>query len=275
MAFIDEQLSLFKADIEDAILIDGADGKKSLIRSSKLINYIHDAIKYELIQKGVNPANIYPPFMQTKPELKLSGFLKQKDQDVCVIPSNIAISPTPITWGPLAFENKIDQYGYEFTTNTLVINVRSQMSSLEKNSDTLFERTFAEAENLHKRYPNIVLGEVYLIPVYEYDDNLEKSKKVGFKRRHTNIEKYISFFNSINNRNDNGEDYMYERCALLIVDFTRNVPYLYKNSDELKRDGLISNDFGIEYRTLNFQNFAEDILSIYEYRYPIHNIINR
>ena len=45
------------------------------------------------------------------------------------------------------------------------------MSSLAKNADTLFERIFAKSLNLHMRYPNIVLGEVYLIPVYEYDDN--------------------------------------------------------------------------------------------------------
>lgn len=71
------------------------------------------------------------------------------------------------------------------------------MSSLAKNSDTLFERTFAESQNLHMRYPNIVLGEVYLIPVREYDDELVKSNRVGFKARQTNIEKYISFFNSM------------------------------------------------------------------------------
>ena len=65
---------------------------------------------------------------------------------------------------------EIDPYGEEYSKNTLVINVRSQMSSLAKNSDTLFERTFAEAMNLHMQYPDIVLGEVYLIPINEYDD---------------------------------------------------------------------------------------------------------
>ena len=34
------------------------------------------------------------------------------------------------------------------------------MSSLAKNADTLFERTFAEAMNLHMQYPNIVLSDV-------------------------------------------------------------------------------------------------------------------
>lgn len=273
MSFIDNQLIKFKNMIEQSIIDGGAKGKESTIRSSALINLIHDAVKNEFINKGVNPDNIFPPFGKRKPELKMAGFLKQKNQDVCVVPSNIKKSSSIINWGPLAFENKSDPYGFEYSTNTLVVNVRSQMSSLAKNSDTLFERTFAESQNLHMRYPNIVLGEVYLIPVYEYDDELVKSNRVGFKARHSDIEKYISFFNSINGRNLNGDDYAYERCALLIVDFSKPQPHLFSSSDELKSAGYISNDFKIDYATLNFQNFADDILKIYRSRYNINNIL--
>ena len=272
MAFIDDQLLEFKNRIEESIMDGGTKGKESMIRSSSLINLIHDAVKMGFINEGVDPNCIYPPLYNTKPELKLAGFLKQKDQDICIILKNISRVPTHIDWGPLAFENKTDSYGFEFTTNTLIVNVRSQMSSLTKNSDTLFERTFAEAENLHKRYPHAVLGEVYLIPVHEYDDILVKQHQVGFKRKQTNVEKYISFFNSINNRPDNGEYYAYERCALLVVDFSKRQPYLYSNSDELKCDGIISPDFDIEYSGLNFQNFFYDILSVYEDRYNTSNI---
>lgn len=270
--FIDKQLSNFKKQIEDAIKDGGTKGKESAIRSSALINLIHDAVKYELIQKGVNPNNIFPHLGNTKPEIKMAGFLKQKNQDVCVVPSNIRKTPTCISWGPLAFENKIDEYGFEYSNNILVVNVRSQMSSLAKNSDTLFERTFAEAQNLHMRYPNIVLGEVYLIPLHEYDDELVKNKIVGFKSKQTNLEKYISFFNSINNRIIGGPDYAYERCALLIVDFNKPTPQLFSCSDELKKSGYLSKDFKIEYASLNFQNFVSDILRIYEYRFNIKNL---
>ncbi len=272
MVNIDTQLLEFKKMIESSIVKGGVNGKESAIRSSVLINLIHDAVKSEFIKKGINPNNIYPPYGASKPELKLAGFLKQKDQDVCIIPSGIREVPTTIKWGPLAFEGKVDPYGMEFSTNTLVINVRSQMSSLAKNTDTLFERTFAEAQNLHMRYPNIVLGEVYLIPVHEYDDELVKNNRVGFKARQTNLEKYISFFNSINGRQAGGPDYAYERCALLIVDFSKPQPYLFKNSGELKAAGFISNNFGIEYANLNFQNFAEDILQVYSKRYDINNL---
>ncbi len=272
MSFIDKQLLKFKTMIEKSIITGGARGKESMIRSSVLINLIHDAVKNELIEKGVHPYNIFPPFGKSKPEIKMAGFLKQKDQDVCVLPANIQKKPIIINWGPLKFENKKDPYGFDFSTNSLVINVRSQMSSLAKNSDTLFERTFAEAQNLHMRYKDIVLGEVYLIPTHEYDDTLVKQNLVGFKKNHTNIEKYISFFNSINNRTLKGENYEYERCTLLIVDFSKAQPKLYQNSAELKKDGLISPSFGIEYATLAFNTFAEDILNIYASRYDINNL---
>lgn len=273
MAFIDEQLKNFKKFFEYAIVKNGSEGKQSMIRSSVLINLIHDAVKYELIEQGVDPSNIYPHLLETKPEIKIAGFLKQKDQDVCVVPSNILKSKQIIDWGPMSFLNKEDQYGYEYSTNTLVINVRSQMSSLAKNADTLFERTFAEALNLHMRYPEMVLGEVYLIPVYEYDDAAVSRYKVSFKQHQTDIEKYISFFNSINNRHLEEAPYMYERCALLVVDFSKKQPKLYRNSDELKSAGLISRNFDIEYASLAFDSFADDILKIYASRYDINNIL--
>lgn len=272
MAYIDDQLLRFKNTIEDAIVEGGAQGKESAIRSSALINLIHDAVKYEFIERGINPQNIYPHHGEKKGELKLAGFLKQKDQDICIVPSGINKVPTKINWGPLAFENKTDPYGMKYSMNTLVINVRSQMSSVGKNSDTLFERTFAEAQNLHMRYPEMVLGEVYLIPVHEYDDELVKRNQVGFKVRQTNVEKYISFFDSINGRRVDGDDYAYERCALLVVDFSRPCPHLFSNSYELKEAGVVSKQFGIEYESLNFQNFADDILQIYAERFNINNL---
>lgn len=273
MCYIDDQLQKFKQLIEESIIKGGSKGKEAIIRSSSLINLIHDAVKHEFIASGINPLNVYPKFLHSKPELKIAGYLKQKDQDVCIVPSNIDKIPTIIDWGPLAFENKMDLFGFDYSSNTIIVNIRSQMSSLAKNTDTLFERTFAEALNLHMRYPKIVLGEVYLIPVHEYDDELVKKKIVGFKRKQTNLEKYISFFSSINNRKDESTNYAYERCALLIVDFNRKQPYLFKNSLELKEVGYISQKFDIEYADLNFQNFVSDILNVYSARFDINNIL--
>ena len=285
MAYIDDQLVEFRDLIENAIRAEGSKGKTAIIRSSRPINLIHDAVKKALIDCDVDADLIFPPLGESSPEIKIAGHIKQKDQDVCVIPRNIEKESAVINWGPLSYLAERDLYGYEYSNNTLVINVRSQLSSLSKNFDTLFERTIAEAQNLHVRYPNIVLGEVYLIPAYEYKDKEVKNKKVAFKKKHVNVEKYISFFEEINGRDlseksgfeadleNTRNAYLYERCALLIVDFSQNPPKLYHNSDELKEDGLISEDFPIEYSSLSFDGFAQDILHIYEQRFDANNII--
>ena len=51
----------------------------------------------------------------------------------------------------------------------------------------------AEAFNLHYQYSKLVLGELYIILVYEYDDNKMLNNSVGFKSKHSPIEKYINF----------------------------------------------------------------------------------
>ncbi len=197
MPYIDDQLLALKNIYEAKIQKSGKKGKTSAIRSSALINVIHDSVKHELIDHNVDAAQIKPKLGEVSPESKLSGYYKQKKQDVCVEPKNIRQTGQTISWGPMASERLTDQYGEEYTKNILVINIRSQLSSIAKNTDTLFERTLAESLNLHKKYPDIVLGEVYLIPTHEYDesamDNHEIGERIQFAQNHTNIAKYISF----------------------------------------------------------------------------------
>lgn len=50
MSFIDTQLLTFKTMIEESIITGGAKGKESMIRSSALINLIHDAVKNEFLK---------------------------------------------------------------------------------------------------------------------------------------------------------------------------------------------------------------------------------
>lgn len=260
---------------KDKEFSNGSLAKQSLIRSSRLIGYLHECVKQELINNKVKPENIFPPLNNSKPEIKITGFLKQKNQDVTVIPTNVKKKETIVDWGPLKHENVRDLLGIDYTSNCLVINVRSQLSSLAKNADTLFERTFAESMNLHTIYKNIVLGEVYLIPVYEYDEDAAKKNLVSFSNKRTNIEKYISFFSAINNRiNDDDDEYKYEKCCLLVVDFSKNKPVIYNTTLELKRDGLISEDFDLELYDISFINFTKDILKKYEERFDITNIID-
>lgn len=271
--FAYQLLSQFKNYLEKSILENGEKGFSDMIRSQKPINCIHEIIKHDLIKNGITESNIFPPLHSSKPEIKLAGFLKQKDQDICVIPNNIPKNKILINWGPLNFENKEDIYGFEFSQNCLVINIRSQMRSVAKNTDTLFERTFAESLNLHMRYPKIVLGEFYLIPIREYSLELSKRKHIGFENKMTNIEKYISFFSAISCRNSIETDlWKYEKCCLMIVNLDSQTPFFYNNSYELKQDNIISQDFGIEYADIGFSSFTRDLLQIYDERFLIENI---
>lgn len=252
---------------------NGQKAKEALIRSQKLINYVHEFVKNDLVKNGIDPELIYPPLGQTKPELKLAGFLKQKDQDVCVIPRDVSKKRRKIDWGPLAFENVYDDYGHDFTEQTLIINIRSQLSSLAKNADTLFERNFAEAMNLHSVYKKAVLGEVYMIPVYEYDDVSMKENKIEFKNKRSNIEKYISFFTSLNNRKDViSDDFKYERVALLIIDFSKENPIVYTKTSELKAAGLVNANFNLELENVSIINFSKDLIDVYSERFDKRNI---
>ncbi len=201
--------------------------------------------------------------------MKIVGFFKQKDQDVCVLPQNLRPYPGAVDWGPLQYERRIvDRYGKDYSEATIVINVRSQLSSNAKNTDTLFERTLAEAVNLHMRYPRMVLGEVYLIPVFEYDEQRMKINEVSFVGRSVNLEKYISFFSAINRRmNEQDGSYKYERVTLLIVDFSQQTPRIFNQTSELKKAGLVSQDFPLELSELSFNHFLQDLIESHHRRF--------
>ena len=274
LAITDQIVNGSKADSKGRPFLNGVSAKQSLIRSSKLINYVHEFVKHELIRNDIEESLIFPPLGFSKPEIKLTGMFKQKDQDVCVKPNGISAERTLIEWGPMINSGLYCNYGGNYAERVLSINVRSQLSSLEKNSDTLFERMFAEALNLHELYPKIVMGEVYVIPDYEYDDQAMVRNKVEFKSRKTNLEKYINFFYYLSGRNeaDLKEDKQkYERCALVIIDFRGDTARVYKNTAELKAEGLVRSDFGIELAEISAENFIEDLLDIYNTRFPKSN----
>jgi hypothetical protein len=138
---------------------------------------------------------------------------------------------------------------------------------LAKNIDTLYERTFAEALNLHLSYPKQVLGEVYLIPTHEYDDKAMLKNKVIFKKA-SRIEEYIKMFQAINQRGSAEKDeYKYERVCLLIVDFRKSQPKLYSDIKSLVNDGLVSEKTSLNFENLSVNNFAKDLIEIYNNRF--------
>ena len=283
---IQDAVNNIKAKYETAI-INGT--KASTIRTSTLIKHIHNAVKTDLINAAVHPSLINPskeylqkvinplsrfinrPKKLVDKELKIAGFLKTKTQDISIVPDNISIASTVLRTNTMMKGYK-DIYGNQFTESILSINVRSQLSSIAKNFDTLYERTFAESLNLHLRCNNMVLGEVYLIPVKEYDDDASKLRNIVFNK--IDIAKYIEAFQAINMRaNKNDDKYKYERCCLLIVDFDRAVPKIYNTTNELIQDGIIPAGSTSTLLNLDYQNFVNDILKIYSTRFPANTFI--
>jgi hypothetical protein len=264
---IQQAVNNFKELIQSSIIEGGNEAKTAMIRSSRPILNIHEAVKNQLVVNGVNKDLIYPPLNCRQPELKLAGSLKQKDQDICVAPNNITPQPEILKVGLL--KGTEDQYGEEFTKRTLTINVRSQISSIQKNFDTLYERTISEAQNLHDRCPQMVLGEVYLIAVPEYDDKEFGNHRCIFKKTSPQIvEKYIKSFQAITNRSDVSKYfYQYEATCLLIVDFNRKEPKIYHSTKELIADELLPKDSTIKYEGLDWINFSQKLLKTYSERF--------
>lgn len=263
---IQDALTEIKKSMEKAIIRGGEKEKTALIRSQKLIKLIHDAVKSEFIKAGVNSENIKPKIGVSEGELKLAGFFKKKDQDICIIPNNIEEKEEISDSGLLLGEK--DRYGKEYTEHIISVNIRSQLSSLAKNFDTLYERTFAESLNLHMRCPKMCLGEVYMIPVCEYDTHAAQEKKINFADRISSIEKYLLAFNMINLRKSVRDDlYKYERVCLLVVDFRRKIPKIYHDDTELKKDALLPYNTRATISRLNFRTFAKDLLKIYSGRF--------
>jgi len=232
---------------------NGHKAKEALIRSQRIINLIHEFIKKEFERCGVPTQMIYPPIGHSSPEIKIRGFLKSKNQDVAIIPTTQLVTLTNTISPEVA--------------KVLSVNIRSQLSSLSKNIDTLYERTFAEALNLHLSHQKQCLGEVYLIPTHEYDDKTMVKNKILFKKV-SKIGDYIRMFEAINNRRSTNKDaYKYERVCLLIVDFRSEKPKLYSSIKELKKDGLVPKNAKESLDNLNVADFAKDMLKVYSERF--------
>lgn len=263
---IEDAISNFRKLIEDAIIEGGSDGKNAMIRSSRPILNLHEAVKSELIKLGIDQKLIFPPINQRSPELKLAGARKQKNQDICLISTTNPIEEV-LKEGLL--DDVIDKYGEHFTERTIAINVRSQISSIQKNFDTLYERTTSESINLHDRCPKMCLGELYMIAIPEYDDKHIQEKEIAFKKlNQQTVLKYIKSFQAINNRKITEKNfYQYERVCLLIVDFTQTPVKIYHSTEELKQDGFIPEEAKIDFSELTWAKFLPSLLQTYTDRF--------
>lgn len=252
-----------KQRFEDAITTGGRSKVHSLIRSHGIIEILHEYIKNSLVACGVSARKVYPPVGSSSPEVQMIGFLKKKKQDITVLPSHPRRSL--VQEGVLV--GLEDTVSREIMDRSITINVRSQLSSLGKNFDTLYERTFAEALNLHLRAPNLIMGEVYLVPLVGYDPDAMSRRRVRF---HESLPfKYIPAFGILNGRSPNQDAYKYERLALMIVDFRDDPPTIIDTLSPFVQNGSVSRQRALQFSlaSMSVTDFAPDILEIYRSRH--------
>lgn len=212
-----------------------------LIRSKRLINMLHEYVIDEL--KG----QVEPSWIIT--DKKVYGFPKTKEQDILIQPPQNGMN---VSVGPI-----------------MAINVRSQLSSIGKNYDTLFERVYAEALNLHNRFPYMVLGYLYLLPKVGYNSEAAKKNRVERSERY-NLEKYILSFLSITDRKSpNDVLWKYEKICLLIVDFENDPPTIVDDMQVFADDKLVSGRFAqlYSFEDLSVKKFFEDLYKMMMERY--------
>lgn len=209
---------------EGKLKANGQEAKNAAIRGSKPIQQLHTvfglAIESELKKRGLN-FRMWPPSRSTQPELKVTGLLKAKNQDLAF--TFHEYKPEVIETGVQS--GQLDEIGYEATNRSMVIGVRSQMSSIAKNFDTLAERSFAETLNLRLRCPLITLGEVYLIPLREFADEKLKQNKFAFRNEKVDVSKFLRIFNSITDAKyyeDIKSIYKYNATTLIVADFEKD-----------------------------------------------------
>jgi len=267
----DIELSISTATFDGKTYPTGRDAKEALIRSQKLINHIHEVVKLslreELVRRNITH-DIHPPVGYSSPELAVAGYIKKKYQDVVIVPNRLQMVSEVIDEGLDIGE--IDNIGKSTSEKLIVVGVRSQLSSIAKNFDTLMERTFAETFNLRLRLPKLVMGEVYLIPIYEYDDVQMVSNNVGFKDRQVSVEKFIRVFLGISGRSNDNIDkslYKYDRSCLILVDLRSDQPTIIETTDQLIQKRIVSSNFSMDYNRISPVGFAKDLIDNYQERH--------
>ena len=281
---LQDALLMFKTEIERSIQTsiangvrhrDGSEAKNALIRSQRPIRGLHNLFAQALMTAATSETHaVLPPLGYTAPECAIAGFFKKKKQDIVILTQ--PPRPEAIAAGPLAGEH--DEIGLAASNSSIIVGIRSQISSINKNFDTLMERALAESVNLRMRIPDAVLGDVYLLPTHEYLEPAMKENVVAFSPRVTNLPKFISMFLALSEPLDTR--YKYDRSCLVIADFRQTPPMPITSLDELITHGFVPATFqealrrleneGIpvaeDLRNLSPLTFAEDIWSSFEMR---------
>ena len=165
------------------------------VRTGGVIAPMHGFCAHELSVRGFPEHALHPRQTPVKgrKRVRLLGGYMPKEIDVCVtVPDS----------GPL-----------------LAISVKSQMSSIIKNTMNRFEEYVGDATNLHTRFPMLVLGFMMLIPVHE--ETFRRGKPTDGLQR---IAELLERSNA--RRVVTEPSGSYEVSCLLLVDFEPTPPRL-------------------------------------------------
>jgi hypothetical protein len=244
---------------------DGQKAKEALIRSQSLIQNVHEAVKVSMLKTLQRQSSfnweVFPPLNATKPELKIFGLIKGKDQDVVFLRDR----PEKFVFNDGPNQGQVDQVGPLATERAIIIGVRSQMSSVDKNFDTLMERAFAETLNLRLRSKSLIMGEVYVIPVNELDDREMVSNKVVFAKSPVKIEKFVRAFEAFSGRYDIEieQQYKYDSSALVPIDLSSTPPRVLFNEQDLAEYGY-SSDICQRFKLICADGFDDRLIKCYK-----------
>ncbi|MBN2020694.1 MAG: hypothetical protein JW749_10785 [Sedimentisphaerales bacterium] len=197
---------------------------KKAVRSQEMIKLLHDFSVQELKRLGISEKEV-----TIRTEARIFGSHKPKEVDVAVIHPQA---------GPL-----------------IVISLRSQMSSIEKNFANYYEGIIGDVISLHGKYPDLVIGQIYLLP----KRTIIKDKNGHTRKESHDLEKKEPLFLRIANRK-NGTDRMdkYEHVAFLAVDFLKNPPEVL----DIPKDPI-----------LRIEDFYDKLLATYQERNPFLDIL--
>jgi hypothetical protein len=244
---------------------NGTAAKNAAIRSQVPIQQIHlvvhDAIHKKLVSEGIPPKSSHPPAGHTSPELKVTGLIKQKAQDIVFLFDEQ--KKEEITDGPN--RGCIDIVGKAATSSAIVVGVRSQLSSVDKNRDTLMERAFAETLNIRLRTPTTVMGEVYVLPVYEYDANAVKNCEVAWKTKRVRLEWFIQPSAGISELAVPDDLHTYNATAIGNLNINIHPPKVYHKPSQLRELG-ISKELAELYKVLTPDGYCTRLVNAYRDR---------
>ena len=194
------------------------------VRTGTVISPLHRFCADELRRAGLPPEYIHPPRPGTvgPRRIRILGGYMPKEIDVCLLPPNS---------GPL-----------------LAISVKSQMSSIVKNTINRFEEYVGDATNLHTRFPMLVLGFLMLVPA--------NAETFASGKATPGLVRIASLLERANARQRvNEPPGSYEASALVLVDFSGARPAVVAGFPAPKRQAA-----------LRIEGFVDRLAALYHER---------